>query len=81
MHTHLAYVLEKYARMELEEIRLLKAGALPEGSSGQRTAFLTSINKDYEALAKTKKKKKIIKKTRLKIHLRSVRFWGSMVGS
>jgi hypothetical protein len=36
--------------MELEEIRLLKAEALPEGSDRQRIAFLSSINKDYEAL-------------------------------
>jgi hypothetical protein len=27
-------------------------GALPEGSNHQRTAFLSSINKDYEALVK-----------------------------
>jgi hypothetical protein len=38
--------------MELEEIRLLKARALPKGSDRQRTAFLSSINKDYEALVK-----------------------------
>jgi hypothetical protein len=38
--------------VELEEIRLLKIGALPEGSDRQRTAFLSSINKDYEALVK-----------------------------
>jgi hypothetical protein len=38
--------------MEQEEIRLLKTGALPEGSNRQRTAFLSSINKDYEALVK-----------------------------
>jgi hypothetical protein len=44
--------LIKYARMELEEIRLLRTGALPKGSNCQRTAFLSSINKDYEALVK-----------------------------
>jgi hypothetical protein len=38
--------------MELEEIRLLKTGALPEGSNRQRIAFHSSINKDYEALVK-----------------------------
>jgi hypothetical protein len=38
--------------VELEEIRLLKIGALPEGSDRQRTAFLSGINKDYEALVK-----------------------------
>ena len=38
--------------MELEEIRLLKAGVLPAGSGRQRTAFLASINKDYETLVK-----------------------------
>jgi hypothetical protein len=27
-------------------------GALPEGSDRQRTAFLSSIDKDYEALVK-----------------------------
>jgi hypothetical protein len=41
--------------MELEEIRLLKVGTLPEGSDRQRTAFLTNINKDYEALVKDEK--------------------------
>jgi hypothetical protein len=38
--------------MELEVIRLLKAGALQEGLDRQRTVFLSSINKDYEALVK-----------------------------
>jgi hypothetical protein len=38
--------------MEQEEIQLLKTGALPEGSDRQRTAFLSSINKDYKALVK-----------------------------
>jgi hypothetical protein len=31
MHTHLTQILDEYARLELEEIRLLKTGALPEG--------------------------------------------------
>ena len=31
MHTHLTQVSEEYAQMELEKIRLLKVGALPEG--------------------------------------------------
>jgi hypothetical protein len=52
MHTHLTQISDEYTRMELEEIRLLKVGALPEGSDRQRTAFLSSINKDYEALVK-----------------------------
>jgi hypothetical protein len=52
MHTHLTQILDEYALMELEEIRLLKAGALSEGSDHQRTAFLSSINMDYEALVK-----------------------------
>jgi hypothetical protein len=47
MHTQLTQIL-----MELEEIRLLKTGALPEGSDHQKTAFLSSINRDYEALVK-----------------------------
>jgi hypothetical protein len=38
--------------MELEEIRLLKAEALPKGFDCQRTTFLSSIDKDYEALVK-----------------------------
>jgi hypothetical protein len=38
--------------MELEEIQLLKAGALPEGYNHQRIIFLSSINMDYEALVK-----------------------------
>jgi hypothetical protein len=41
--------------MELEEVRLLKTGALPEGSDRQKTAFLSRINKDYEALVKDEK--------------------------
>ena len=52
MHTHLTQVSEEYARMELEEIRLLKVGELPKGSSRQQTAFLASISKDYEVLVK-----------------------------
>jgi hypothetical protein len=38
--------------MEHEEIRLLKMGTLPEGSNRQRVAFLSSINKNYEAFIK-----------------------------
>jgi hypothetical protein len=38
--------------MELEEIRFLKMRVVPEGSDRQKTAFLSSINKDYEALVK-----------------------------
>jgi hypothetical protein len=38
--------------MEQEEIRLLKTRALLEGSDRKRTMFLSSINKDYEALVK-----------------------------
>ena len=52
MHTHLTQVSEEYARMDLEEIRLLKVRTLPERSSCQRTAFCASINKDYKALVK-----------------------------
>jgi hypothetical protein len=52
MHTQLTQISDEYAKMEQEEIRLLKAGALPEGFDCQRTAFLSSINKDYEALVK-----------------------------
>jgi hypothetical protein len=52
MHTHLTQISDEYAQMELEEIQLLKAGALPEGSDHQRIALLSSINKDYEALVK-----------------------------
>jgi hypothetical protein len=52
MHTHLNQISDEYTRMELEEIRLLKTGALPEGSDRQRTTFLSSINKDYDALVK-----------------------------
>jgi hypothetical protein len=52
MHTQLTQILEEYAQLELEEIRLLKAGALPEGSDRQRTTFLSIIDKDYAALVK-----------------------------
>ena len=52
LHTHLTQISNEYARMELEEIQLLKAGALPKGSNCQRPTFLSSINKDYEALVK-----------------------------
>jgi hypothetical protein len=44
MHTHLTQILDEYARMELDEIQLLKTGALPVGSNRQKTAFLSSIN-------------------------------------
>jgi hypothetical protein len=52
MHTHLTQISNEYTQMELEEIRLLKTGELPEGSNRQRIAFLSIINKDYEALVK-----------------------------
>jgi hypothetical protein len=52
LHTHLTQIADEYAQMELEQIRLLKAGALPEGFDCQRIAFLSSIEKDYEALVK-----------------------------
>ena len=45
-------ISDEYTWIELEEIRLLKAGVLLEGSDRQRMAFLSSINKDYEALVK-----------------------------
>jgi hypothetical protein len=51
MHTQLTQISEEYAQLELEEIRLLKAGALPEGFDRQ-IAFLFSIDKDYKALVK-----------------------------
>ena len=54
LHTQLTQISDEYAQMDLEEIRLLKGGALPEGSNHQRAAFLASINKDYEALVKGK---------------------------
>jgi hypothetical protein len=52
MHTHLTQISDEYAQMEQEEIWLLKTRALPEGSNPQKTAFLSNINKDYEALVK-----------------------------
>jgi hypothetical protein len=52
MHTQLTQILDEYARMEQEEIQLLKTGALPEVFDRQRIAFLSSINKDYEALVR-----------------------------
>jgi hypothetical protein len=52
MHTQLTQISDEYARIEQEKIRLLKTGALQEGFDRQRTAFLCSINKDYEALVK-----------------------------
>jgi hypothetical protein len=52
MHTHLTQILDEFALMELEEILLLKAGALSDGSDRQRIAFLSNINMDYEALVK-----------------------------
>jgi hypothetical protein len=51
-YTHLTQIFDEYAQIELKEIRLLKAKALPKGSNCQRTAFLSSINKDYEVLVK-----------------------------
>jgi hypothetical protein len=54
MHTQLTQISDEYTQWEQEEIRLLKMGALPEGSDRQRTAFLSSIDKDYEALVKDK---------------------------
>jgi hypothetical protein len=44
--------LDEYTQTKLKDIQLLKTGALLEGSDRQRTAFLSSINKDYEALVK-----------------------------
>jgi hypothetical protein len=52
MHTQLTQISDEYAQLEQEEIRLLKMGALPKGSDRQKTAFLSSIDKDYEALVK-----------------------------
>jgi hypothetical protein len=52
MHTQLTQISDEYAQWEQEEIRLLKMGALPEGSDRQKTAFLSSIDRDYEALVK-----------------------------
>jgi hypothetical protein len=52
MHTHLTQISDEYAQMELEEIQLLKTRALLEGSDRQKTAFLSSVNKDCKALVK-----------------------------
>jgi hypothetical protein len=52
MHTQLTQISDEYAQLEQEEIRLLKMGALLEGSDCQRTTFLSSLDKDYEALVK-----------------------------
>jgi hypothetical protein len=52
MHTQLTQISDEYAQWEQEEIRLLKMGALPERSDRQKTAFLSRIDKDYEALVK-----------------------------
>jgi hypothetical protein len=52
MHTQLTQILDEYAQMKQVEIQLLKMGALQEGSDCQRTAFLSSINKDNKALVK-----------------------------
>ena len=52
MHKHLTQIANEYAKLEQEEIKLLKVGALLAGSEWQKAAFLSSINKDYEALVK-----------------------------
>jgi hypothetical protein len=52
MHTQLTQISEEYTWLELEEIQLLKTRAIPEGSDRQRIAFVSSIDKDYEALVK-----------------------------
>jgi hypothetical protein len=52
MHTQLTQISNEYAQWEQEEIQLLKMGALPEGSDRQKTVFLSSIDRDYEALVK-----------------------------
>jgi hypothetical protein len=54
MHTRVTQIVDEYAKIEQEEIRLLKAGALPIESYRQKAAFLSSIDKDYEALVKDK---------------------------
>jgi hypothetical protein len=54
MHTQLTQISDEYAQWEQVEIRQLKMGALPEGFDCQKTAFLSSIVKDYEALVKDK---------------------------
>jgi hypothetical protein len=45
MHTQLTQISDEYTLWEQEEIRLLKLGALPEGSGHQRTAFLSNITR------------------------------------
>jgi hypothetical protein len=52
MHTQLTQISDEYTQWEQEEIQLLKMGALPEGSDHHKIAFLSSIDKDYEALVK-----------------------------
>jgi hypothetical protein len=52
MHTHHAHISNEYARIKLEEIRLLKARALLEGFDHQRINFLPNISNDYEAMVK-----------------------------
>jgi hypothetical protein len=52
MRTQLTQISDEYTQWEQEEIWLLKMGALPKRPDRQRTAFLSSINKDYEALVK-----------------------------
>jgi hypothetical protein len=52
MHTQLTQISDEYTQLEQEKIRLLKMGALPKGSDRQKTAFLSSIDRDYEALVK-----------------------------
>jgi hypothetical protein len=52
MHNQLTQILDEYTQWEQEEIRLVKMGALPEGSDRQKTAFLSSIDRDYETLIK-----------------------------
>lgn len=52
MHTHLTEISDEYTKMEQEEIQLLKVGALPVGSERQKATFLSSIDKDYEAMIK-----------------------------
>jgi hypothetical protein len=60
MHTQLTQISDDYVRMEQEEIRLWKTGALQEGSDRQRTTFLSNINKDYEALVKDEEDPSVI---------------------
>jgi hypothetical protein len=46
LHTQTTQILDECTQLEQKEIRLLKTGALQEGSDRQRIAFLSSINKD-----------------------------------